>query len=179
MSMLVAFDGITINFTGDSKEEMENSIKTFCLLWERVGGDRGKIPLCSRQMQEIESASKSVIEACSGFPGMAGGKVWEVFGSPRTKTYDAIYDERDGKFVQNDVIKILTVNGESPKPVMERAKESSADKGTVHLDSSMSVGEFTAAIKKGGMKTVDLDDFENIRELTRKAKGERSASSGR
>lgn len=179
MSMLVAFDGITINFTGDSKEEMENSIKTFCLLWERAGGDRGKIPLLSRQIWEIEAASKSVTEACSEFPGMGRDKAWETFGSPRTKTYGAIYDERDGKFIQNDVIKILTVNGGSLKPPMERAKESSADKGTVHLDSSMSVGEFTAAIRKGGVKTVDLDDFENIKELTRKAKEERSASSGR
>lgn len=155
---------IVMTFEGSCLEDFEEDIRAGCLFAERCKFNQ------TRMMRE-EAGFVSIKNAADEIRKSFGAAGKRLFQTPACDTAKKFYDF-DGRTVRS---KPGGAETEPEEPAMPKAKASKSEEGTTHLSSDMSADELTAAISKGGMKTVDLDDVDELRKLLAAAK-KRAAS---
>lgn len=166
-------------------EEFEESLRLVCRYAENCKFDK-------RAAWSKADAFESQLDFYRGLRA----KFHELYGKPAVRLlltpecdfYEKIYDGEKHAFKDGAPVKDLSgigclgtpeagliikdVFSDAPVPT----KAAKAEEGTMKLSSKMSSKELLEAAEKGGIKTVDLDDYEDFKGLVAKTKEELGSS---
>ena len=185
LAMVRVADSVWCEVKGPSIEEFEESLRLVCRYAESCKFDK-----------RAAWSKADAFDAQLDFYGALRAKFCELYGkagvklllTPECDFYEKIYDGEKHAFKDGAPIKdlfgigclgtpesgliIKDVFSDAPVP----AKAAKAEEGTTKLSSKMSSKELLEAAEKGGIKTVDLDDYEDFKGLVAKTKEELDSS---
>lgn len=164
---------------GATLEEFEESLRLTCRFAESCKFNRVAV-WEKEDAFDIQSAFYK--ELRDKFRELYGKAGVNLLLTPECDFYKKIYDAeehafRDGapvgglfgiKCLGTPESAIEDVFSDAPVP----AKAAKAEEGTTKLSSKMSPKELIDAAEEGGVKTVDLDDYEDFKDLVAKAREE-------
>lgn len=149
---------VQIECVGDSREEFFYDVRENCYFVEKYG------PIgLMKYKASITSMTETIRKIMKTMPDY--DEALKIWAAPKTALYEKIVDEEKERIRPEYIIE--DDDGKGEKKV---AKASSADKGTVHLSADMTPYELKEAVEKGGMKTIDLDEYDDVKSILAEAK---------
>ncbi len=164
---------------GPSLDEFEENLRLVCHYAEACKFDPREF---WRREANFESEYSFYSDLRAKFREFYGEDGVRILLTPGCEFYERVYDEKKHAFKDGSPVRDLigvkclgTPEGTiedmfSETPVPPPAKPSKTEEGTTKLSSKMTSEELVDAVAKGGIKTVDLDDYEDFKGLVAKTR---------